>query len=692
MKAPAALSDDVVDLTPSAAPPRPAATSGTRAPAAPAPAPAQAARRRHRLMSAAVALIAATLFVGRLVLDRTSFPARHLSIPVGSWFETASDWFVANMAWLYDPVASALTGALDQLNSAIIFTPPPQLAALLVLLTYAVAGIRLALLTAVTLVWCIAAGDWEPTMQTLAFMLIAVLVSCVLGTALGVGASLNRRLSGVLTTGLDAMQAFPIFAYLVPVVLVFGTGDAGALVVTIIWAMPPVARMTLVGLQSVSQETVESATSFGANRWQLLRDVRLPLARPSIAAGVNQTIMFAISMATISAMVGGSGLGQVVWGGLSRLSFGDAIEGGLALVLIAVILDRASAPRTHSTAQRGRFTETDEPAFGVFGRLKAFARRHPRWAVSGVLAVVVSILANALPQLRFADFTQPPSWLALDLRKPSEEVVNWTTVHLGGLLDWVRNSVQSYGLNPVMDVLHWIPWPTLILAGFLVGLLLLGLRAAVLVAAGVYLIGAMGMWDATIVTVAVVGVSVVLAVVIGFPLGVAMSRSDRLAALIRPVLDLVQTLPIFLFVIPAVIFMGSGPVTGTLATVGYALPPIIRLTNIALRNADGDVVEAAKSFGATERQILLNVRAPLGLPTILVGLNQTVLLALAMAVVAAFVGTPGLGQEILVAVNGAHFGVGVEAGIAMFILAVAFDRLFRAWTARLSIGSHLKVM
>ena len=176
------------------------------------------------------------------------------------------------------------------------------------------------------------------------------------------------------------------------------------------------------------------------------------------------------------------------------------------------------------------------------------------------------------------------------------------------------------------------------------------------------------------------------------PIGVAMSRSDRLAALLRPVLDVVQTLPIFLFVIPAVIFMGSGSVTGTLATVGYALPPIIRLTNIALRNADPEVVEASQSFGATERQILMHVRGPLGLPTILVGLNQTVLLALSMAVVAAFVGTPGLGEEILVAVSGAKFGVGVEAGISMFILAVAFDRLFRAWTSRLSVGSHLKVM
>lgn len=661
--------------------------------ASPSPTPERAPRapfRARSLMS--MALIAAALFVGRLMFERTAFPANTLGIPVASWFESASTWFVDNMSWLYDPIATALTNSLNQLNTAIASTPAPQIAAVLALLTFAVAGIRLALLTMIALVWCIAAGDWEPTMQTLAFMVIAVVVSCLLGISLGVMASLNRKLDSLLTAVLDAMQAFPIFAYLVPIVLVFGTGDVGALIVTIIWAMPPAARMTLVGLRSVSEETIEAATSFGASRWQLLKGVRLPLARTSIAAGVNQTIMFAISMATVSAIVGGNGLGQVVWSGLSRLAFGDAIEGGLALVLIAVILDRATAPSASSTTGRVRSIETDDSARGMLGRLRGFAVRHPRWAVSGVLVVVVSILANTIPTLTFADFTQPPSWMALDLRRPTEEFVNWTTLHLGALLDWVSSSVQLYGLNPVMDCLRWIPWPAMILAGFLAGLLLLGVRAALLVAAGVYLIGAMGMWDATIVTFAVVGVSVALAVVIGFPLGVAMSRSDRLAALIRPVLDLVQTLPIFLFVIPVVIFMGSGPVTGTLATVGYALPPMIRLTNVALRNADADVVEAAESFGATERQILIHVRTPLGLPTILVGLNQTVLLALSMAVVAAFVGTPGLGEEILVAVSGAKFGVGVEAGISMFILAVVFDRLFRAWTTRLSIGSHLKVM
>lgn len=635
-------------------------------------------------------LLLVALAVGRLVVGDSTFPSA-FNIPLGDWIENFTDWFIKNAAWFYDPIASGLTGVLTQINTTLNYTPVIAMAATLIAIVYCAAGARLSILTAASLYWAVAVGVWTGTLETIGFMFIAVLVSCVIGIVIGVIASLNSWLDSIVRAVLDGMQAFPSFAYLVPVVFIFGTGDAGALIVTIIWATPPVARLTAVGLRGVREESVEAATSFGATPFQVLRDVKFPMALPSIGAGINQTVMFAISMATISAMIGGTGLGQSVWSGLSRLDFGEALESGIMLVLLAVILDRASGRLANPAPKKNAIPTYLENGTGNAASAKRFAYLHRRGLITTGAVILLSVVITLVPGLRDIDFSKPPSWMRISLRGPVEVFVNWTTINFGAVLDVIRDTIQVYALNPLTSTLEWIPWPTMIFTALLVGVLLLGIRGGLLIAAGATLLGAMGMWQATAETVALVGVSVGIALLIGFPLGVAMSRSDRLASALRPIIDTLQTLPIFLFVIPAVIFMGSGPVTGVLATSLYAISPIVRLTNLALRSADPEVVEAAKSFGATEGQMLRDVRVPLGMPTILVGINQTVLLALAMAVVAALVGTPGLGEELLIAVGSASFGSGVEAGIAMFILALTFDRVFSAATRRLSFGRHLNV-
>jgi glycine betaine/proline transport system permease protein len=635
------------------------------------------------LRDAGAAVLVAVLVVGvsRLVVGHGPFPSS-LRFHLGDRAERFTEWATVHWSPFYQPVVDALTAAFEQVLTALQLAPAPTVALVLVAVVYWRSGVRLALLCVGALLWVISVGVWNQTLETLALMTVAVGVCAVFGVAIGIVASTNRYLDLVVRTALDWLQAFPYFAYLVVVVVVFGPGDTATLLVTIIWALPPISRMTTVGIRGVSPEVVEAARSVGATPLQVLRKVKLPLARRSIAAGLNQTIMFAISMATISALIGGTGLGQPVWSGLTRLEFGQALAPGIALVLLAVVMDRASQPR--DVKRQGTPPAVDDDGSrALWGRFSRWTRSHLRLSIALAVVVPFSIVAGSVPRLAFADFSAPPESLRIQLRDPVNSAITWVNVHFGSFLDAFSNALQSYGINPLTNALEWMPWTAVLILGFMAGFLTLRVAGGILVAAAMAMIGAMGMWEPAINTVAIVGVAVFVSLLVGFPTGVLMSRSDRIAAVLRPVLDVMQTLPIFLFVIPVVIFLGAGPVAGTLATVAYAVTPLIRLTNSALRGADPEVVEAARSFGATERRVLFQVRVPLGLPTIMVGVNQTILLALAMVVVSAFIGTPGLGEEVLAGVTQAQLGRGIEAGLSMFLLALIVERIFTGAARRI---------
>lgn len=625
-------------------------------------------RRQGLTLLAAIGAFALALVLSKLVLDARSFPAS-LRVDVGTAAERAVTWFTDECAWLYQPAVDLLDGAFEQLLRWLDLVPAPVLALALVVAVLCTAGWRLAGVTALTLAFVVSVDLWAETKETFALMAVAVAVSCAVGVAVGVAASLNRHVERAVQLVLDGMQAFPLFAYLVPMIVIFGPGQPAALVATIIWATPPLVRLTIVGIRDVAPEAIEAAVACGATRSQVLRGVVLPLARPGIRAGVNQTIMFAIAMAIVAAMIGAAGLGQPVWSSLNRLEFGQALEAGIVLVLLAIIADRLSSrpPRARSAGDR----------------------RRVRWLVGGGVVLAFAVVAESVRSLRLMDFGDPPAAMQISLRGSVDAAVDWVNLHLGSALGTLRDGIQLYGLNPLSDALAWVPWPAAVVAALLVGWATLGWRRAPFVAIAVLAIGALGMWAPTIDTLATAGVAVAIALALGIPLGIAMSRSDRLAALMRPVLDTLLTLPVFLFVIPAVVVLGSGSVAGVLATVCYAATPVIRLTNVGLRSADPATVEAATSFGATPWQVLRQVRLPLGLPTIMVGVNQTIMLALAMAVVSAFIGTPGLGEEILAAVSNADLAVGIEAGLAMFVLAVIIDRVVSGGVVRLRSARHL---
>ncbi|MDX3638106.1 ABC transporter permease [Streptomyces sp. MB09-02B] len=632
-------------------------------------------------------VLLATVIVIGAVSAPIAFPTT-LRIPLGREVEEAFNDFEEGGTWLYEPTATLLASLFDSIVAYLELISPPVFVAAVVLLVGYFKGVRLGLVAAVMFAWVLLGGLWEPTIQTVAFMVVAVSISAAVGIAMGLFAASGPRANVVVRMLLDALQTFPSFAYLVPVVFLFGMGNTPAIIVTVIWAMPPIARMTNVGLREVSGEVLEAAVVSGASRWQLLRDVRFPMAAPRIRAGLNQTIMYAIAMATMAAMIGAAGLGAPVWSGLRRLEFGDALQGGIALVLVAILIDRVTAPRPGPAAVRRRTPASDGPherRVGGFPRMPSLAGM---LTFAAFLAVVIT---SQVFRGTWQNFAEPPWGTPLRLREPVGDAVIWATTTLGPGLDAIGATIQQAGLNRLGDFFTSIPWPVVVLCTGALGVVVAGWSKGVLMGVGIVAIGSLGMWGSTVETLAVVSTSILLAGLIGIPVGIAISASNAAAAVVRPILDVMQTLPIYLFIIPAVMFFGTGEVAAVLATLLATVPPVIRFTNTALRGADAEVVEAALTFGATPGQVLRQVRIPLGLQTIMVGLNQAVLLALAMAVVSAMIGAPGLGGDILASVERVDLARGVEAGLAMLLLGVIIDRLFDGSARMLTNITHTSV-
>ncbi|PKB65320.1 MAG: choline ABC transporter permease subunit [SAR202 cluster bacterium Io17-Chloro-G2] len=256
--------------------------------------------------------------------------------------------------------------------------------------------------------------------------------------------------------------------------------------------------------------------------------------------------------------------------------------------------------------------------------------------------------------------------------------VEWLVINLAWFFDAISDNLKI-ALGKLRDFLVWVPWPvmvaTVLMVGWKVATFKIGLASAVALA----LIGAVDLWEAAMVTVAIMLVSVAISVIIGLSIGVLASKSDWVDAGIRPILDGMQTMPAFVYLVPGIMFFGLGNVPAVIATVLYSIPPCIRLTNLGIRQVDPSVVEAGRAFGSSRIQLLTKVQIPLAVPTIMAGINQTVMLALAMATIAAMVGAGGLGLEVLRAMGQLEQGDAFVAGVAIVILAIIVDRISQGY-------------
>ena len=583
-----------------------------------------------------------------------------------------ADWLSTTFAFILNPVGDAVDAGLRKLEAALLWMPGIAVIIAVFLLALRVSGPTLALFSLLSLSYIGCMGLWNSTIATAGLIGSSVVVAALIGIPLGVCAARSDRFEGLLRPLLDAMQTMPTFVYLIPVLVLFGFGRPSAVLVTIIFAAPPIIRLTNLGIRQVSPEAVDAARSFGSTSRQMLYKVQLPLARPSILMGLNQIIMMALGMVIIVVLIGAPGLGKDVWLATKRVDVGLGLEAGLAVVLLAIILDRIShaisqrdAPRDGSAREASLFPATL--------RRPGFSRSAGNWwylGLSAAVVVVCAVLGRSVEAL--SDFPRP-AWI--HFREPVNALVDWMNVHLGTFTNLVHGYVFLYGLKPVKELLLWMPWPVLILVVAWLAHIFAGRRIAVFCVLGMLYIGVVGMWAAAAETFSLVAVAVALSVAAGVPLGILASRSDLLSAILRPILDTMQTLPAFVYLPLVIMLFKTGPVAGVVATVVYAMPPAVRLTNLGIREVPFETVEAARSFGSSPLQTLLKVELPLALPAVMLGVNQTIILGVGMAVYASLIGAPGLGLEILEAIGRFDIGWGFESGVSVVILAIIIDRI-----------------
>ncbi|MDH6520737.1 glycine betaine/proline transport system permease protein [Streptomyces sp. SAI-135] len=536
--------------------------------------------------------------------------------------------------------------------------------------SWAVANWRVALLAVAGFTFLGLQGLWQESMDTLALTLSAVLVALLFALPLGVWAGLSERVNRIVTPFLDFMQTMPTFVYLAPLTLFFLIGGASATIATVIYAAPPAIRITAHAIRSVPATTVEAADSLGATRRQSLLKVLLPMSRRTVVMGVNQTIMAALAMVTIAALIDAPGLGKTVVQALQSLDVGTAFNAGLAIVVMAIVLDRVT------TAASGRA----EAARRSGGPLLKW-RRHLLVAGGAVAAVLVYLSHTYVWAAEFPGDGSTGSTIA----KAADDVTTWAQDNLSGLTNGFRDVITNGLLNPFQTLLTDSPW-------WLVGAALIGIavvlgrwRAGITTAVCVGLLVATGVWSDAMTTLASTVVATVLVMLLGVVIGVWMGRSALVDRLVRPTLDAAQVMPPFVYLVPFLALFGATRFTAIVAAIVYAAPVAIKIIADGVRTVPATTVEAATSAGCSTWQIITKVQLPMARSALTLATNQGLIYVLAMVVVGGLVGAGALGYDVVAGFSqGQLYGKGLAAGLAIVLLGVMFDRITQAAARRTS--------
>ena len=623
------------------------------------------------LVPIALAVAAALWLLGAVWPALIAYPAEAV-IPFKDAVGAAMLWLKLNFTWATRSVSAVidvpLRFAFNLLakgfkfgngDAALVLPRLSWLGVTLVMgwIGFLAGGRRLGLLCGLGFLAIAVFGLWDNAMLTLALIAICVPFCVVTGLLLGiwgyVSPGLNRWL---ITPMLDLMQTVPVFAYLIPMLLLFGANPVSALLATGLFATPPMVRATVLGLRKVAPEVKDFADMAGCTRRQKLWRVLVPAAKPSLMVGVNQVIMLALNMVIISSMIGAGGLGYDVLLALRALKVGQAMEAGLAIVVIAIILDRLSQAAARS--QPGGAT-----ARSLRGNLAIAAVLLAVTTAAGVVFPALNVLPKA------ATLTSAPYWKA---------AVDWIVMNWFDTIEAFRVFLLLNVLNPLRSLFEALPWSGVLVVIVALGWRLGGLGLAALVGTLTLICAATGLWVPAMETIYLCGASVLIACLIGIPIGIWASRSDRAQAVVLPVIDTLQTIPSFCFIIPVVMLFRVGDVTAMIATVAFAIVPSIRYTNHGIRQVPHELTEAGQVSGCTKWQLFRHVQLPVALPEIMLGINQTILLALSMIIICAMIGTRDLGQEIFKALAKADAGRGIVAGLVIAFIGITADRLITA--------------
>ncbi len=530
-------------------------------------------------------------------------------------------------------------------------------------------GRNLSILAGTSIIYIAVFGQWTPAMQTLSFVLVAVPLSVFLGLVLGICAYKSKTFESILAPLLNVAQSMPHFSYLIPVVVFFGIGDHAGAISTVIFATPPMIRLTILGLKKVSPEVLEAGMMSGCSPRQLMFKVLIPTARHDILIGVNQVIMQCLAMAVIASFIGARGLGYDLLVSLNTLNIGEALELGVSIVLIAVVLDKLSLAWANKQAD-------------YFADLPFHLHHKYSLAFLGIL-IFTSVIAYVTSVL----FPDKSNYLYV-----IAESQGFTTKDFWDfIVDWIitnsYQSVQSFNFFMITSILMpmkeaYLAMPvaaTLFLVagiGFIIG----GLRSAIIVTAFIAFIALTPWWDRALITAYMVTFAVIISVIIGCTVGVLCSRNQRATKVMLLICDTFQTFPSFVYLIPVIMLFGVSDLSVLIAVIVYATIPATRYTVEGLRNVPQSLQEAGSMSGVNRMQRLFHIELPLAFPHILLGINQTVIFSLFMVIIGAFIGTDDLGQLIMQSLSQANgMGQGIVLGLCVAFIGLAADHLIHTW-------------
>jgi glycine betaine/proline transport system permease protein len=538
-----------------------------------------------------------------------------------------------------------------------------------IVLGFKLQGIRLALLAAVSTTYIGVFGQWEPSMQTLSFVLIAAPVSVLLGLALGIWGYKNKLVETALNPLLNVAQTMPHYSYLVPVIVLFGVGDQAAAIATIFFATPPMVRLTLLGLKNIPPEIVDAGMMNGCTQYQLLSKVQIPTARRDILIGVNQVVMQCLAMTVIASFIGAQGLGSNLMIALNSLKIGSGLEIGICIVLIAVMLDKMSL--AWANKQIDYFSD------------QGFWDRH-KYLIICALILLIGIFFAYLGKSFFKEnfnylyiiphnkgITTAPFWQA---------AVDW-------IWDTFFFSLKSFNefliiniLVPMKEAYLGMPVAATFLLVMGTAFILAGIRSAFIVAGFLLFIAFSEYWDRALITAYMTSFAVIVAAVLGITVGSLCAQNNRATKVILFICDFFQTFPSFIYLIPVIMLFGITDTSVIIAAIVYALVPATRYTVEGLRNVPSVLRDAGSMMGVSKMQQWLSIDLPLAFPHIMLGVNQTVVFSLFMVIIGAFIGTTDLGQLILKAISDSRgTGIGLTLGLCVAFIGLAVDQILRTW-------------
>ena len=538
-----------------------------------------------------------------------------------------------------------------------------------IILGHKLQGKGLAMLAGFSTIYIAVFGQWEPSMETLSFVLIAAPISVVLGLVLGIWAYKNKKVEATLNPLLNVMQTMPHFSYLVPVMVFFGIGDHAGAIATIIFATPPMVRLTVLGLKRVSPEVLEAGMMSGCGNFQLLFKVLIPTARRDILIGVNQVIMQCLAMAVIASFIGAKGLGFNLLLALNGLRIGQAIEQGICIVLIAVVLDRMSLAWANK--------QTD-----YFADL-TFIKRHKY----SLLFLVIFVVGTVLAYIGTFFFREGFNYLYIVPHNKGITTENFWQTGVDWLWDTFFYTLTGFKVFLITKVLMpmkaaYLSMP--VVATFVltmgIGYIIGGIRTSIIVGGFLLFIALTEWWDRALITAYMLTFGVIVSAIIGITVGTLCAQKSYTTKFILLVCDTLQTFPSFIYLIPVIMLFGVNDLSVLTAVIVFATIPATRYTVEGLRSVPSSLHDAGSMSGVNRLQRWIKIELPMSFPHMMLGINQTVVFALFMVIIGAMIGTDDLGQFILKALSDKNgTGNGLTLGLCVAFIGLAVDQVIRTW-------------